>query len=59
MGQDGSSLPIDFKFLFENAFKSILIKSKLINEMINEKQNASKSRNQFGFEYQSEMQILT
>ena len=59
MGQDGPSLPIDFKFLFENAFKSILIKSKLINEMINEKQNASKSRNQFGFEYQSEMQILT
>ena len=56
---DGPSLPFDFKFLFENAFKSILIKSKLINEMINEKQNASKSRNQFGFEYQSEMQILT
>ena len=52
---DGPSLPFDFKFLFENAFKSILIKSKLINEMINEKQNASKSRNQFGFEYQSEM----
>ena len=33
---DGPSLPFDFKFLFENAFKSILIKSKLIIEMINE-----------------------
>ena len=56
---DGPSLPFDFKFLFENTFKSILIKSKLINEMINEKQNAGKCRNQFGFEYQSEIYILT
>ena len=31
MGHDGPSLPLDFKFPFKNAFKSILIKSNLIN----------------------------
>ena len=50
---------IYFKFPFENTFKSILIKSNLINEMINQQRqqmkNESKSRNQFGFEYQFEM----
>ena len=34
MGHDHPSLPFDFYFLFENTFKSILIKSNLINEMI-------------------------
>ena len=28
------SLPFDSKFLFENLFKGILIKSNLINEMV-------------------------
>ena len=36
MGHDGPSLPFDFKFPFENVFKSILIKLNLINEMITE-----------------------
>ena len=36
MGYDGPSLPFNFKFPFQNAFKSILIKSNLINEMINQ-----------------------
>ena len=36
MSHDGSWLPFDFKFPFENAFTSILIKSKLINEMTNQ-----------------------
>ena len=44
MGQDGPSLPIDFKFLFENAFKSILIKSKLINEMTNQLRQYMKNK---------------
>ena len=35
MGCDDPSLPFGFKFPFENAFKSILIKSNLINELIN------------------------
>ena len=34
MGYDGPSLSVDFKFPFQN--KSILIKSNLINEMINQ-----------------------
>ena len=36
MSYDGPPLPSNFKFPFENAFKSILIKSNLINEMINQ-----------------------
>ena len=44
MGQDGPSLPIDFKFLFENSFKSILIKSKLINEMTNQLRQYMKNK---------------
>ena len=59
MGHDGPSLPFFLSFRLKNAFKSILIKSNLINEMINQlrqqMKNASKSRNQFGFEYQFEM----
>ena len=59
MGHDGQLLPFDFNIPFENAFKSTLIKSNLINEMINQlkqqMKNASKSRNQFGFECQFEM----
>ena len=55
MGHNGPSLSFDFKFPFENAFKSVLIKSNGINEMINQMKNASKSRNKFGFEYQFEM----
>ena len=51
MGHDGPSLPFDLKFLFENVFKSILIKSNLINKMINQlrqqMKNAGKSRNEF------------
>ena len=34
MGHDGPLLPFDFQFPFENAFKSTLIKSNLINEML-------------------------
>ena len=34
IGHDGPSRPFDFKFPFENGFKSILSKSNLINEMI-------------------------
>ena len=56
MGHHGSLLQFGFNIPFESAFKSILIKSNLINEMINQlrqqMKNASKSRNQFGFEYQ-------
>ena len=33
MGHDGTSMPFDFKFPFQN--KSVLIKSKLINEITN------------------------
>ena len=36
MGHDGLSLPFDFKFVFEIASKSTLIKSNLIDEMINQ-----------------------
>ena len=36
MSYDGPPLPSNFKFPFQNAFKSILIKSNLINEMINQ-----------------------
>ena len=36
MSYDGPPLPSNFKFPFENAFKSILIKSNLIHEMINQ-----------------------
>ena len=46
-------------FRLKKAFKSILIKSNLINEMINQLRqqmnNACKSRNQFDFEYQFEI----
>ena len=59
MSHDAPPVPFDFKFPFENAFKSILIKSNLINETINQlrqqMKNASQSRNKFGFEYQFEM----
>ena len=51
---------------FENLFKSILIKSNLINEMTTQlgqqmknSKSRSKSRNKFCFAYQFEMQTLT
>ena len=34
IGYDGSSMPFDFKFPFQN--KSILMKSNLVNEMTNQ-----------------------
>ena len=60
MGHDGSSLPFDFKFPFQN--KGILIKLNLINKTTNQLGlnkwttiYASKSKNQLGFGYQFEM----
>ena len=44
MGHNGPSLPFDFKFPFENAFKIILIKSNLINEMINQPRQQIKNK---------------
>ena len=44
MGCDGPSLPFYLKFPFENAFKSILIKSNLINEMINQLRQQLKNK---------------
>ena len=44
MGCDGPSLPFYLKFPFENAFKSILIKSNLINEMINQLRQQVKNK---------------
>ena len=46
MSHDGSSLPFDFKFPFENACTSILIKSKLINEMTNQLRQQMKNEMQ-------------
>ena len=46
MDHDGPLLPFDFKFPFENAFKSILIKSKLINEMTNQLRQQMKNKMQ-------------
>ena len=46
MGYDGPSLPFNFKFPFENALKSILIKSNLINEMINQLRQQMKNKMQ-------------
>ena len=45
MGHDGSSLPLDFKFSFQN--KSALIKLNLINE----------TTNQLGQQIKSNMQL--
>ena len=45
MGHDGSSLPLDFKFSFQN--KSALIKLNLIN----------KTTNQLGQQIKSNMQL--
>ena len=42
MGHDDQSLPFHFKFPFRNAFKSILIKSNLIIEMINQPRQDNK-----------------
>ena len=42
----GPSLPFDFKFPFENAFKSILIKSTLINEKTNQLRQQMKNKMQ-------------
>ena len=55
---NGPSLPFDFKFPFQS--KSIFMKSDLINKVLstrttNEKQYASKSKNQSGFECQFEI----
>ena len=44
MSYDGPSLPFDFKFTFENSFKSILIKSNLIDEMINQLRQQLKNK---------------
>ena len=44
MGLDDPSLPFDFKFPFENALKSILIKSNLIYEMINQLRQQMKKK---------------
>ena len=44
MGHDGPSLPFDFKFPFENGFKSILSKSNLINGMINQLRQQIKNK---------------
>ena len=46
MSYDGPPLPSNFKFPFENAFKSILIKSNLINEMINQLRQQMKNKMQ-------------
>ena len=46
MGHNGPSLPFDFKFLFENAFKIFLIKSNLINEMINQRRQHMQNKMQ-------------
>ena len=43
MDHDG---PFDLKFPFENAFKIILIKSNLINEMINQLRQQIKNKMQ-------------
>ena len=40
----GPSLAFDFKFPFGNAFKTILIKSNLINEMINQLKQQIKNK---------------
>ena len=44
MSYDGPSLPFNFKISFENAFKGILIKSNLINEMINQLRQQMKNK---------------
>ena len=46
MGHDGPSLPFDFKFVFEIASKSTLIKSNLIDEMINQLRQQMKNKMQ-------------
>ena len=46
MGHDVPSLPFDFKFPFQNAFKIILIKSNLINEMTNQLRQQIKKKMQ-------------
>ena len=46
MSYDGPLLPSNFKFPFQNAFKSILIKSNLINEMINQLRQQMKNKMQ-------------
>ena len=46
MGHDDPSLPFDFKFSFENAFKIILIKSNLINKMISQLRQQMKNKMQ-------------
>ena len=46
MGHDGPSLSFDFKFPFENAFKIFLIKSNLINEMINQQRQHMQNKMQ-------------
>ena len=46
IGHDGPSLAFDFKFPLENAFKIILIKSNLINEMINQLRQQIKKKMQ-------------
>ena len=42
MAHDDPSLPFDFKFPFQN--KSILIKSNLINEMTNQREQQMKNK---------------
>ena len=44
MDHDAPSLPFDFKFPFENGFKSVLSKSNLINEMINQLRQQIKNK---------------
>ena len=46
MGHNGPSLPFDFKFPFENAFKIFLIKSNLVNEMINQRRQHMQNKMQ-------------
>ena len=44
MSYDDPSLPFNFKFPLESAFESILIKSNLINEMINQLRQEMKNK---------------
>ena len=46
MGHDDPSLSFDLKFPFENAFKIFLIKSNLINEMINQRRQQMQNKMQ-------------
>ena len=56
MSYDGPPLPSNLKFPFENAFKSILIKSNLINEMmINQLRQQMKNKMQV----QSEINLVS